>query len=140
MNIRKKLEEKTDSVWNAIIGEKTDEQIDLERELIEAQLEDCCALLKDPEADPTDVSAAKKFIKRQDNCIAAALREKPNRHLGKDIFSHPITGCFEHKDHETGEWVPGPALGHGSEPGYTVNNSCFGKLFEKLTGEKLVDF
>lgn len=66
MNIRKKLEEKTDAIWNAIIGEKTDEQIDLERELIEAQLEDCYALLKDPEADPSDVSAAKKFIKRQD--------------------------------------------------------------------------
>lgn len=42
---------------------------------------------------------------------------KPNDHVGKDIWSHPITGCYEHKD-ENGNWVEGPALGHGNTGGY----------------------
>ena len=39
---------------------------------------------------------------------------KPNDHVGKDIWSHPIFGSYEHKD-ENGNWVEGPALGHGSD-------------------------
>lgn len=120
------LANKTDVIWNYINGNKTDEQIDLERELIEAQLEDSYALIAEAKinsnVDADDLKAAKKFVKRHDNCIAQALREKPNRHLGKDIFSHPFTGCYEHKD-ENGNWVEGPALGHGSEPGYDWRDS-----------------
>lgn len=32
------------------------------------------------------------------------------------------------------------ALGHGSEPGYSVNDSWFGKFFKEHAGEDLVDF
>lgn len=49
-------------------------------------------------------SAADKFCGTKD--------VKPNFHVGQDIWSHPITGCYEHKD-ENGNWVEGPALGHG---------------------------
>lgn len=128
------LANKTDAIWNFINGNKTDEQIDLERELIEAQLEASYALIAEAKinsnVDADDLKAAKKFVKRHDNCIAQALREKPNRHLGKDIFSHPLSGCYEHKDPETGEWVPGPALGHGSEDaaGEFLKGTFLGKL------------
>lgn len=59
---------------------------------------------------------------------------KPNRHVGEDIFSHPFTGSYEHKD-ENGNWVPGPALGHGYEGGYSYSfdaDAFFGSLIAKL--------
>lgn len=75
-----------------------------------------------------------------------------NSHLAEDIFGEKPRnpkavlkdictwqGAYEHKD-EHGNWVPGPALGHGSEPGYSVNDSWFGKFFKEHTGENLVDF
>ena len=54
-------------------------------------------------------SAADKFCGTKD--------VKPNFHVGQDIWSHPITGCYEHKD-ENGNWVEGPSLGHGYHGGY----------------------
>ena len=58
--------------------------------------------------------AKKKHI----TCFDLLKFVKPNRHVGEDIFSHPFTGSYEHKD-ENGNWVPGPALGHGYEGGYS---------------------
>ena len=40
-----------------------------------------------------------------------------NHHVGSDIWSHPFTGSYEHQD-ENGNWVEGPALGHGYHGGY----------------------
>lgn len=60
---------------------------------------------------------------------------KPNRHVGEDIFSHLFSGSYEHQD-ENGNWVEGPALGHGYEGGYECNFDIdsFSKFKNKLFG------
>lgn len=50
---------------------------------------------------------------------------KENCHVGGDVWSKPFSGSYEHKD-ENGNWVEGPALGHGSDPGFDYHDS-FGK-------------
>ena len=50
------------------------------------------------------------------------------------IFSHPFKGSYEHQD-ENGNWVEGPALGHGYEGGYDYSFNIdvfFGNLIAKL--------
>ena len=49
--------------------------------------------------------------------IKNKVKEIKESKVYKDIFSHPITGCYEHKD-ENGNWVEGPALGHSYSGGY----------------------
>jgi len=58
-------------------------------------------------------SAANKLDK-----FLGTANVEPNKHVGKDIWSHPLTGCYEHKD-ENGNWVEGPSLGHGYNGGYS---------------------
>ena len=72
--------------------------------------------------------------KKHITCLDELKFVKPNRHVGEDIFSHPFTGSYEHKD-ENGNWVPGPALGHGYEGGYSYSfdaDDFFGKLLAKI--------
>lgn len=49
--------------------------------------------------------------------IKEKIKEIKNTPLYKDILSHPMSGCYEHKD-ETGNWVEGPALGHCNSGGF----------------------
>ena len=58
-------------------------------------------------------SAANKLDK-----FLGTANVEPNKHVGKDIWSHPLTGCYEHKD-ENGNWVEGPSLGHSYQGGYS---------------------
>ena len=77
-----------------------------------------------------DKLAAKKHI----TCFDELKFVKPNRHVGEDICSHPFTGSYEHKD-ENGNWVEGPALGHGYEGGYDYSfnaDEFFGNLAKKI--------
>jgi hypothetical protein len=55
--------------------------------------------------------------KKRVSCFDTLKFVKPNRHVGEDIFSHPFKSSYEHQD-ENGNWVEGPALGHGYEGGY----------------------
>ena len=77
---------------------------------------------------------AKLKEKKCVTCFDTLKFVKPNRHAGEDIFSHPFQGSYEHKD-ENGNWVEGPALGHGYEGGYDYSfnpDAFFGKLIAKL--------
>ena len=68
-----------------------------------------------------------KLIAKKNGKPLTAVEElkfvKPNRHVGEDIFSHPFSGSYEHQD-ENGNWVEGPALGHGYEGGYDGGYEC----------------
>ena len=77
---------------------------------------------------------AKLKEKKHVTCFDTLKFVKPNRHVGEDIFSHPFQGSYEHKD-ENGNWVEGPALGHGYEGGYSYSfdpDAFFGNLIAKL--------
>lgn len=63
------------------------------------------------------------------------LKDFKNSQVYKDIFSHPITGSYEHKD-ENGNWVEGPSLGHGYHGGYDEYNEQHKSKFEKWLEDK----
>lgn len=72
--------------------------------------------------------------KKHITCFDTLKFVKPNRHVGEDIFSCPFTGSYEHKD-ENGNWVPGPALGHGYDGGFSFAfdpDDLFSKLVAKF--------
>ena len=148
-NFKKKLINKTNSLISWIFGEKPDEQYDYENAVYRIQMNEARAgdvelkekFENDHPVDAVDsLKTVNKLIAKKKGKPLTALEElkfvKPNRHVGEDIFSHPFTGSYEHKD-ENGNWVPGPALGHGYEGGYECNFdivSFFSKFKNKLFG------
>ena len=100
---------------------------------------------KDHPVDAVEsLKTVNKLIVKKNGKPLTAVEElkfvKPNRHVGEDIFSHPFTGSYEHQD-ENGNWVEGPALGHGYEGGYEGGYECnfdidsfFSKFKNKLFG------
>jgi hypothetical protein len=72
---------------------------------------------------------AQKEGKLPAECVTQLQFVKPNRHIGEDIFKHSIAGSYEHKD-ENGNWVEGPALGHGYEGGYADYNAAHKTKFD----------
>ena len=148
-NFKKKLINKTNSLISWIFGEKPDEQYDYENAVYRIQMNEARAgdvelkekFENDHPVDAVDsLETVNKLIAKKNGKPLTALEElkfiKPNRHVGEDIFSNPFTGSYEHKD-ENGNWVPGPALGHGYEGGYECSfdvNSFFSKFKNKLFG------
>lgn len=148
-NFKKKLINKTNSLISWIFGEKPDEQYDYENVVYRIQMNEARAgdvelkekFENDHPVDAVDsLKTVNKLIAKKKGKPLTALEElkfvKPNRHVGEDIFSHPFTGSYEHKD-ENRNWVPGPALGHGYEGGYECNFdivSFFSKFKNKLFG------
>lgn len=148
-NFKKKLINKTNSLMSWIFGEKPDEQYDYENVVYRIQMNEALAgdveLKEKFENDhPVDavesLETVNKLITKKKGKPLTELEElkfvKPNRHVGEDIFSHPFTGSYEHQD-ENGNWVEGPALGHGYEGGYECNfdiDSFFSKFKNKLFG------
>lgn len=148
-NFKKKLINKTNSLISWIFGEKPDEQYDYENVVYRIQMNEARAgdvelkekFENDHPVDAVDsLKTVNKLIAKKKGKPLTALEElkfvKPNRHVGEDIFSHPFTGSYEHKD-ENGNWVPCPALGHGYEGGYECNFdivSFFSKFKNKLFG------
>jgi putative alpha-1,2-mannosidase len=63
------------------------------------------------------------------------VKEIKDSKVYKDIFSHPITGCYEHQD-ENGNWVEGPALGHSYHGGYDEYREQHKSKLEKWLEEK----
>ena len=140
---------KVNSLISWIFGEKPDEQYDYENAVYRIQMNEARAddvelkekFEKDHPVDAVEsLETVNKLITKKKGKPLTALEElkfvKPNRHVGEDIFSHPFTGSYEHKD-ENGNCVPGPALGHGYECGYECNfdiNSFFSKFKNKLFG------
>lgn len=53
-------------------------------------------------------------IIENDHCFTTLKNVETNKHWKEEIFSN---GSYEHQD-EKGNWVEGPALGHGYEGGY----------------------
>lgn len=100
---------------------------------------------KDHPVDAVEsLKTVNKLIAKKNGKPLTAVEElkfvKPNRHVGEDIFSHPFSGSYEHQD-ENGNWVEGPALGHGYEGGYEGGYECnfdidsfFSKFKNKLFG------
>ena len=147
--IKNKLIKSTNSVMSWIFGDKSDDQYDYENavyriQMNEAHSEDLELKEKFEKDHPVDavesLETVNKLIAKKKGKPLTALEElkfvKPNRHVGEDIFSHPFTGSYEHKD-ENGNWVPGPALGHGYEGGYECSfdiESFFSKFKNKLFG------
>jgi len=148
MNIKEKLINLFNKKFDSGIP---DEQYDYERALYENMLADKEGRPKtevnieiqkhyEEVGNPVDVFDIREEIsllvkKKKDNAFLRTRFVKPNRHVGSDIFSHPFTGSYEHQD-ENGNWVPGPALGHGYEGGY-VDYSCdvsefFGKIIKRF--------
>lgn len=128
------LKEKLIDIFNKKFDtDFTDEQYDYERALYEnmlAKKEGRPALAEniaiqqhyEQVGNPVDVFDIREEVKvlvekKKDNAILRTRFVKPNRHVGTDIFSHFFTGCYEHQD-ENGNWVEGPALGHGYHGGY----------------------
>ena len=148
-NFKKKLINKTNSLISWIFGEKPDEQYDYENAVYRIQMNEARAgdvelkekFENDHPVDAVDsLETVNKLIANKKGKPLSAVEElkfvKPNRHVGEDIFSNPFTGSYEHKD-ENGNWVPGPALGHGYEGGYECSfdvNSFFSKFKNKLFG------
>lgn len=148
-NFKKKLINKTNSLISWIFGEKPDEQYDYENAVYRIQMNEALAgdvelkekFEKDHPVDAVDsLKTVNKLIAKKNGKPLTACEElkfvKPNRHVGEDIFSHPFTGSYEHKD-ENGNWVEGPALGHGYEGGFECNfdiDSFFSKFKNKLFG------
>jgi hypothetical protein len=74
-------------------------------------------------------------LAKEGNLIKATQIVKPNRHILDDIFGS-LFGAYEHKN-ENGNWVPGPALGHGYEGGYDCSWNAdeeFKKLKDAVKG------
>ena len=119
----------TDKIVTWAFGDKTDDQYDYEQALYhnmlgEAKTEEIQFMSEFEQHHPVDAVDSREDMKilmqkrnGNLNCIDKLRFVKPNRHVGSDIFSHFFTGCYEHKD-ENGNWVEGPALGHGYEGGY----------------------
>ena len=114
---------------NWIFGDKPDDQYDYENAVYRIKMNKVrvgdVELKKKFEKDhPVDavesLETVNKLIANKNGKPLTALEElkfvKPNRHVGEDIFSNPFTGSYEHQD-ENGNWVEGPALGHGYEGG-----------------------
>lgn len=110
-----------------IFGDKPDDQYDYENAVYRIQMnetrESDIELKEKYEKDhPVDaiesLETVNMLITKKKGKPLTELEEfkfvKPNRHIGKDIFSHPFSGSYEHQD-ENGNWVEGPALGHGYE-------------------------
>ena len=148
-NFKKKLINKTNSLISWIFGEKPDEQYDYENAVYHIQMNKARAgdvelkekFEKDHPVDAVEsLETVNKLIAKKKGKPLTEFEElkfvKPNRHVGEDIFSHPFSGSYEHQD-ENGNWVPGPALGHGYEGGYECSfdvNSFFSKFKNKLFG------
>lgn len=116
---------KINSLMSWIFGDKPDEQYDYENAVYRIQLNEARAgdvelkekFEKDHPVDAVDsLKTVNKLIAKKKGKPLITLEEfkfvKPNRHVGEDIFSHPFSGSYEHQD-ENGNWVEGPALGHG---------------------------
>lgn len=113
-----------------IFGDKPDDQYDYENAIYRIKMNKAhvgdVELKKKYEKDhPVDavesLETVNKLIAKKKGKPLTAVEElkfvKPNRHVGEDIFSHPFSGSYEHQD-ENGNWVEGPALGHGYEGGF----------------------
>lgn len=140
---------KVNSLMIWIFGDKPDDQYDYENAIYrikmnKAHVGDVELKEKYEKDHPVDavesLETINKLIAKKNGKPLSALEElkfvKPNRHVGEDIFSHPFTGSYEHQD-ENGNWVEGPALGHGYEGGYECNfdiGSFFSKFKNKLFG------
>ena len=140
---------KVNSLMSWIFCDKPDDQYDYENAIYRIQMNKAHAgdvefkekYEKDHPVDAIDsLETVNKLIAKKKGKPLTELEElkfvKPNRHVGEDIFSNPFTGSYEHKD-ENGNWVPGPALGHGYEGGYECSfdvNSFFSKFKNKIFG------
>ena len=119
-----------DIVYSAAMYHKTFESTTAEEEKLIEEYE---------KLHPVDAVECREHMqklakKKHITCFDELKFVKPNRHVGEDIFSHPFTGSYEHKD-ENGNWVPGPALGHGYEGGYSFEfdpDDLFNKLKVKF--------
>ena len=133
--------------------EKSDEQYDYENAVYNIQLS---FLQEDSKINPEDIKTVTEYeekykeqfkekvlpskvlaegLAKEGNLIKATQIVKPNRHIWDDIFGS-LFGAYEHKD-ENGNWVPGPALGHGYEGGYDCSWNAdeeFRKLKEAVKG------
>ena len=121
---------KVNSLMSWIFGDKPDVQYDYENvvyriKMNKARVGDVELKKKFEKDHPVDavesLETVNKLIANKKGKPLTALEElkfvKPNRHVGEDIFSHSFSGSYEHQD-ENGNWVPGPALGHGYEGGF----------------------
>lgn len=133
--------------------EKSDEQYDYENAVYNIQLS---FIQEDNKINPEDIKTVTEYeekyreqfkekvlpskvlaegLAKEGNLIKATQIVKPNRHIWNDIFSS-FFGAYEHKD-ENGNWVPGPALGHGYEGGYDCSWNAdeeFKKLKDAVVG------
>ena len=143
---KEKLISLTDKLVSFAFGDKTDAQYDYEQALYHNMLgeatDDELQQMADFEQNhPVDAvdsrnELANLYEKRKGklNCFDELRFVKPNRNVGKDIFGNFFTGSYEHKD-ENGNWVPGPALGHGYEGGYDYSwspDECVEKIKRKI--------
>lgn len=106
----KKLIDKFDTWMSSLLGgDKSDEFYDYEAAVYNILLN---------EATDEDFKIKEKFEKNHPTEAAETFHElrllveagkhlspiqelrfvKPNRHVGTDIFKHPIAGCYEHQD------------------------------------------
>lgn len=67
--------------------------------------------------------------------IKEKIKEIKKTPLYKDILSHPMSGCYEHKD-ENGNWVKGPTLGHAYSGGYDEYCEKHKSKLDKFLEEK----
>lgn len=124
--IQNKLIKSTNSVLNWIFGDKSDDQYEYENavyriKMNETHSEDLELKKKFEKDHPVDavesLETVNNLIAKKKGKPLTLLEElkfvKPNRRVGEDIFSHSFSGSYEHKD-ENGNWVEGPALGHGN--------------------------
>lgn len=115
--IQNKLIKSANLVMNWIFGDKSDDQYDYENAVYrihmnEAHSEDLelkKKFEKDHLVDAVEsLETVNKLIANKKGKPLSAVEElkfvKPNSHVGEDIFSHPFTGSYEHKD-ENGNWV-----------------------------------
>lgn len=133
--------------------EKSDEQYDYENAVYNIQLS---FIQEDNKINPEDIKTVTEYeekyreqfkekvlpskvlaegLAKEGNLIKATQIVKPNRHIWNDIFGS-FFGAYEHKD-ENGNWVPGPALGHGYEGGYDCSWNAdeeFKKLKDAVVG------
>ena len=136
---------KVNSLMSWIFGDKPDDQYDYENAIYRIKMNKAhvgdVELKKKYEKDhPVDavesLETVNKLIAKKKGKPLSAVEElkfvKPNRHVGEDIFSNPFIGSYEHQD-ENGNWVEGPALGHGYEGSFDVD-SFFRKFKNKVFG------
>lgn len=133
--------------------EKSDEQYDYENAVYNIQLS---FIQEDNKINPEDIKTVTEYegkyreqfkekvlpskvlaegLAKEGNLIKATQIVKPNRHVWNDIFGS-FFGAYEHKD-ENGNWVSGPALGHGYEGGYDYSFNAaeeFKKLKDAVVG------